>query len=112
MGKNILVSILDLFSLNPASRIPNTPFKNLAGIRQEILEHINKTNMTYSSNNKMVRSPITQGNIRQIRGLPILQTDKIAKRILVRAPSIESSKEVPLNKLRNKTIAKVNIGGL
>jgi hypothetical protein len=68
--------------------------------------------MTYSSNNKMARSPMTQGNIKQIRGFHNLATDKIAKRIMVRAPSIESTKDITFNKIRNKTIAKVNIGGL
>lgn len=34
LGKAVAVSILDLFSLNPASRIPNTPFRNLDGIRK------------------------------------------------------------------------------
>lgn len=33
LGKNILVSILDLFELNPASRIPHTSLKNLAGVK-------------------------------------------------------------------------------
>jgi len=68
--------------------------------------------MAYSNNNKMIRSPMTQGNIKQIRGLPVLPSDKITRRVMVRAPSIESSKEIAFNKLRNKTIAKVNIGAL
>ena len=33
LGKNILVSILDLFELNPASRVPHTSLKNLAGVK-------------------------------------------------------------------------------
>lgn len=33
LGKNILVSLLDLFELNPASRIPHTALKNLAGVK-------------------------------------------------------------------------------
>lgn len=34
LGKNILVSLLDLFELNPASRIPHTPLKNLNNIKE------------------------------------------------------------------------------
>lgn len=34
LGKNIAVSILDLFGMNPASRIPNTLYQNLDGIRK------------------------------------------------------------------------------
>jgi len=110
LGKNILVSILDLFSLNPASRIPNTPYKNLAGVRQEILEHINKASMKY--NNKLNRTPLTQGTINQVvRGLTNVNNEKMPRRYMIRAPSIESSKEIQFNKLRNKTLAKVNIIG-
>lgn len=65
--------------------------------------------MTY--NNKLNRSPVTQGNIKQVRGLTNAQNDKMPKRYMVRAPSIESSKEIQFNKLRNKTLAKVNIIG-
>lgn len=34
LGRNIAVSILDLFGMNPASRIPNTLYQNLDGIRK------------------------------------------------------------------------------
>lgn len=34
LGKNIAVSILDLFSLNPASRLPNTQFKTVENLRK------------------------------------------------------------------------------
>jgi hypothetical protein len=34
LGKSILVSILDLFQINPASRLPNTEQKNLEGVRK------------------------------------------------------------------------------
>jgi len=85
----------------------------LAGVRQEILEHINKASMTY--NNKLNRTPLTQGTIKQVRGLTNGLTngnnEKMPKRYMVRAPSIESSKEIQFNKLRNKTLAKVNILG-
>ena len=42
LGKNILVSILDLFELNPASRIPHTPLKNLSGVKEDIMSQLNK----------------------------------------------------------------------
>jgi hypothetical protein len=29
LGKNVAVTLLDLFGLNPASRIPNTPYKTV-----------------------------------------------------------------------------------
>ena len=29
LGKNVAVTLLDLFGLNPASRIPNTPYKTI-----------------------------------------------------------------------------------
>jgi hypothetical protein len=46
--------------------------------------------MTY--NNKLNRSPITQGNIKQVRGFKNVQNEKVPRRYMVRAPSIESSK--------------------
>lgn len=82
--------------------------KNLNGIKQEIMDHMNKTSMTY--NNKLLRNPVTQGNIKPLRHLGVLN-EKNQKKYLIRAPSIESSKDICFNKLRNKTIAKVNIGG-
>lgn len=68
MGKNILVSILDLFEFNPASRIPHTPMKNLQGVRQEILTHINKVSMSYKE--KFIRSqpkPVRMGTFNDKR---------------------------------------------
>ena len=36
VGKQLLVSILDLFEWNPVSRIPHTEYKNIKSIRKEI----------------------------------------------------------------------------
>jgi hypothetical protein len=35
VGKNALVSILDIFEKNPYSRIPNTPYKTIESVRKE-----------------------------------------------------------------------------
>lgn len=88
LGKNILVSILDLFQLNPASRLPHTPLKDLTGVRQEILNHINKTALSYTA--KIGRSPANQGTIKSLK--PIGGNERKGRGQLVRAPSIESSK--------------------
>lgn len=82
--------------------------KNVAGVRQEILDQINKTSIAYQ---KIARSPVvsTQGSIKTSK--PLINRERLGRGQLHRAPSIESSKGVPFNKLRNKTIAKVNIGG-
>jgi hypothetical protein len=43
LGKNVLVSILDIFHLNPASRIPNTQYKTVEEIKKEIGFQLNKS---------------------------------------------------------------------
>lgn len=42
LGKQILISILDIFGKNPISRIPHTKYENLAAIRTSIASHITK----------------------------------------------------------------------
>jgi hypothetical protein len=54
LGKNIAVSLLDLFQLNPASRIPNTPGKTLSGVREEVSNYISKVGAVYRD--KLIRS--------------------------------------------------------
>jgi hypothetical protein len=98
LGKNILVSLLDLFELNPASRIPHTHLKSLANIKEEISNQLTKG--TPFNRDKITRS---QAN-KPLRVMPE------RPRGWVRAPSIDSSKENALNKLRNRTVAKINIG--
>jgi hypothetical protein len=62
LGKNILVSILDLFELNPASRVPHTSFKTLNGVKEEIANQLNK--LTPFNKEKVVRSqPQNRGKI-------------------------------------------------
>jgi hypothetical protein len=98
LGKNILVSLLDLFELNPASRIPHSPLKSLSNIKEEISNQLtkgtpfNRDKITRSQANKPFRIIGERG-----RGW-------------IRAPSIESNKDICFNKLRNRTIAKINIG--
>jgi hypothetical protein len=82
--------------------------KNLAGVKQEILDHLNKTSMTYS--NKLIKGPSTQGNIKISKVMVMGTNDRRPKGYFVRAPSIDSNKEIPFNRLRNRTLAKVNIG--
>ena len=62
--------------------------------------------------NKFQRNvPPLQTSIKSVR--PTLTKDRSNRGgHFVRAPSIESSKEITFNKLRNRTIAKVNIGCL
>jgi cytosolic carboxypeptidase protein 5 len=38
LGKNVLVSILDIFEKNPYSRIPNTQQRSLDQIRKEVAQ--------------------------------------------------------------------------
>lgn len=36
IGKNLVISILDIFEKNPYNRIENSPYKSLDGIRKDI----------------------------------------------------------------------------
>lgn len=75
--------------------------KSLAGIKEEIGNQLTK-GVTFNKE-KITRTQVTTkqirigGNIDRGRGW-------------MRAPSISSSKEIGFNKLRNRTIAKINIG--
>lgn len=44
IGKSMMVSILDIFSKNPCSRIPNTQYQTLENVRREIALRISKYN--------------------------------------------------------------------
>jgi hypothetical protein len=82
--------------------------KTLAGVRQEILDHVNKSALTYM---KQSKSPITVTQTSIKSGKQTSTRNRLNRGHLVRAPSIESGKNIVFNKLRNRTIAKVNIGG-
>jgi hypothetical protein len=74
--------------------------KTLGSIKEEIVNQLTK--VTPFSKEKIARSqankPIRIGmNMERGRGW-------------IRAPSIASGKEIGFNKLRNRTIAKINIG--
>lgn len=60
LGKNVAVSLLDLFGLNPASRIPNTHYKTIDEIRKEIL-----TQLQGGSNSYFVRKFVTKPHSQQ-----------------------------------------------
>lgn len=57
------MSILDLFSLNPASRLPNTQFKNVDNLRKELISILqyaaNQTNFR-----KYLLKPFSQQSIK------------------------------------------------
>ncbi len=63
LGKNIAISILDLFDLNPASRIPNTTYQTLDNIRKEITSNLIGGNSSYFVR-KFVGKPISQQSIK------------------------------------------------
>jgi cytosolic carboxypeptidase protein 5 len=42
LGKSMLVSLLDLFDLNPYSRIPNTPYKSIEALRKDLATQLSK----------------------------------------------------------------------
>lgn len=63
--------------------------------------------------NKLTRSPpitATIGSIKSVKS-NLNKDRKIRGHFMRKAPSVESSKEIPFNKLRNKTLARVVIGG-
>jgi hypothetical protein len=60
LGKNVAVSLLDLFGLNPASRIPNTHYKTIEEIRKEIL-----TQLQGGANSYFVRKFVTKPQSQQ-----------------------------------------------
>ena len=47
LGKSIAISILDLFEKNPYSRIPNSVYKDLNGLKSQIREQLNKNNKDF-----------------------------------------------------------------
>ncbi len=47
LGKNVAVSVLDLFGLNPASRIPNTHYQSIDNIRKDILAQLQGGSNSY-----------------------------------------------------------------
>ena len=100
------MSILDLFQLNPASRVPNTNGKTLNGLREEIAGHINKVTGAYRE--KLIRSE-PANRFGRLRG----RNDERGKIPPIRNSSI-TTKEIPMGmglaKPRNRTLAKVNIG--
>lgn len=49
LGKSIVISILDLFELNPFSRLLNGPLKTLPELRHFIGESINKLNKEFKA---------------------------------------------------------------
>ena len=52
---------MDLFGKNPYSRVPNSNYKTLDGIRSVIGDQINKSNKdfkVYSNGNNSVKAPI------------------------------------------------------
>jgi hypothetical protein len=60
LGKNVAVSLLDLFGLNPASRIPNTHYKTIDEVRKEIL-----TQLQGGTNSYFVRKFVTKPHSQQ-----------------------------------------------
>ncbi len=74
LGKNIAVSILDLFGYNPASRIPNTPFQTLEGIRKDIFLRLQHSAYNQTSFRKYTLKPFSQQSIK-----PNSQQSRISK---------------------------------
>lgn len=52
MGLNLAISILDLFSLNPLTRLKTTQFKSVEGIKKWLDSYINKPKIVPTTNNK------------------------------------------------------------
>ena len=84
--------------MNPASRIPHTSLKSLSGIKEDI-------------NNQLTKgTPFNREKITRSKANKPFRINPERGRAWIRAPSIESNKEKAFNKLRNRTIAKINIG--
>ena len=56
------------------------------------------------------RTPLTQVSIKSVK--PLQRKDVSGGGHFVRAPSVESNKKIGFNRLRNRTLAKVNIGSM
>lgn len=65
LGKNVAVTVLDLFGLNPASRIPNTPYKTIDEIRKEIFSQLQGGNSSYFVR-KFITKPQSQQTIHSL----------------------------------------------
>ncbi len=74
LGKNIAVSILDLFGFNPASRIPNTSFKTIQAIRKDIFHCLTHAAYNQTCFRKYTLKPFSQQSIK-----PNSQQSRISK---------------------------------
>lgn len=68
VGKSLAISILDLSSLNPNSRLENSDFKSLSGLREllrlNIISECNRNRRLGSkSANNSVETPITSKQV-------------------------------------------------
>lgn len=69
VGKSLAISILDLTNLNPNSRLDNSEFKSLSGLREMLRSNIisdchrNRRVGSKSTNNMSVDTPITSKQV-------------------------------------------------
>jgi len=67
VGKSLAISILDLSNLNPNSRLENSDFKSLTGLREvlrlNIISDCNRRIGSKSTNNMSVDTPITSKQV-------------------------------------------------
>lgn len=99
LGKNVAVSVLDLFGLNPASRIPNTPYKTVDEIRKEILAQLQGANSSYfvrkfvgkphsqqtihSLSTQHKKTPKTINSFTNIQQKPFVDTVSVEKKVIL-----------------------------
>ena len=58
MGRALCSSILDYYNINPISRISNSTYKNIEGIKADIAQHMNANGVvSYKPNRIIFRSP-------------------------------------------------------
>lgn len=69
VGKSLAISILDLSNLNPNSRLDNSEFKSLSGLKEMLRSNIisdcnrNRRIGSKSTNNISVDTPITSKQV-------------------------------------------------
>ena len=55
IGKNLLISILDLFDNNPYSRLSNSAYKGLDGVRKEVALQVAKLDRFKKEEGKLMQ---------------------------------------------------------
>jgi len=96
MGRAICNSLLDQFDENPVSRLPNSNFKSIEGIKNELAQHLNiHVTIPYKIKRTTIYCPTatSEGKKKSIAGNPLPNTTKQQSKE-IEASTLKKIKEV------------------